>query len=318
MIIVKKTIDYIVADPEGNITILVLTPVEQRDYQTVATQLLQKHAEAEQVGYVLPSDGSGGLAGSLPKMNMCGMEFCGNASRAFAFYQASCQQPALEELDVEVSGCDHPLHAWIRMEPEREAGIFRGTVRVEMPLPEEIEDIRLSITRDLSRTFGLDRDEKDCSYLTGRLVHLDGISHLVVTGIRRDRLLAADRESVECLFHHIRDNVYQLTSRDLPAFGTMFVDPGTRDMTPIVYVRDVDTTYFEGSCASGTAAAACACALEEWDEAAGSARFSYAFAQPRGTLCTDVCVTEGRISRILLYGGVKLPEARQAEVEVQG
>ena len=47
------TIDYLVADPSGNTTILVLTPVAKAQHSSLAAQLLALPGiEAEQVGYV--------------------------------------------------------------------------------------------------------------------------------------------------------------------------------------------------------------------------------------------------------------------------
>ena len=47
------TLDYLVADPSGNTTILVLTPVPKEQHSSLAAQLLALPGiEAEQVGYV--------------------------------------------------------------------------------------------------------------------------------------------------------------------------------------------------------------------------------------------------------------------------
>ncbi len=307
----KQTIDYIIADPEGNITILVLSPVERKDYQRIAHELLEKHPEAEQVGYVLAETAQKEGKAGLPAMNMCGMEFCGNASRSFAFYASTLQEPRPSSLKVQVSGCDHPLEAWI--EPEDDDGEkLSACVRLEMPLPEEIEDIRIKVPSDLADMFGLPKEE-DGACLGGKIVHLDGISHLAITSVPYDRIRMSGHDELGRLFAHIKGSVYRTSTRDLPAFGVMFLDAETKDMTPIVYVRDVDTTYFEGSCASGTAAAACACALEEAGE---NGDYSYSFRQPKGTLSTDIRKEACRISQLLLYGNVKLSARMQMETEV--
>ena len=70
------TIDYLVADPSGNTTILVLTPVAKAQHSSLAAQLLALPGiEAEQVGYVSRE------AGKPLRVDMMGGEFCGNASR---------------------------------------------------------------------------------------------------------------------------------------------------------------------------------------------------------------------------------------------
>ncbi len=45
--------------------------------------------------------------------------------------------------------------------------------------------------------------------------------------------------------------------------GVMFYDTARNVLTPVVYVKDVDTTYFEGSCGSGSTAVAAAFCQEE-------------------------------------------------------
>ena len=67
-----------VADPAGNITIFVTTPVEREKYPAVARQLLaRKDLKGEQVGFI-EKKARGGF-----RMEMMGREFCGNASRGF-------------------------------------------------------------------------------------------------------------------------------------------------------------------------------------------------------------------------------------------
>ena len=74
-------------------------------------------------------------------------------------------------------------------------------------------------------------------------------------------------------------------------------------MTPVVYVKDVDTTYFEGSCASGTVAAAYALATTLED---GTHQLN--LQQPGGTLCTTTIKKENRIEKISLSGIITLSD----------
>jgi len=289
-----RTIDYLIMDPEGNITILVLTETDRRDYQKVAQVLLDACPEAEQVGYILP-EGEG-----LPRMEMCGLEFCGNATRSFAFYEALRQDPPLKELDVDVSGCDQPLHAWIDAENRSS-----GTVRIQMPVPTEIEDVQIPIPGDIKEKLG-------CDELDGQLVHMDGISHLIISSIDADTSESLGRELLDRLFGHLRDHVYKEADRDIPAFGVMFADPEAGRMTPIVYVRDVDTVYFEGSCASGSTAAAYALAVRDLRSADAC---MYHLKQPAGTLHIDVTGKDGKVHDMQLYGGVGMSEVKHLELE---
>ena len=76
-----KTLRVVRADPAGNITLFVLTPVEKAECAAVAARLMEIEAlKAEQVGCIFPNG----------HMEMEAGEFCGNASRAYAiFWQSS-------------------------------------------------------------------------------------------------------------------------------------------------------------------------------------------------------------------------------------
>ena len=294
-------IEYLIMDPEGNITILVCTDVDRSEYQKVTRALLAACPEAEQVGFMKPQE-----HGKLPYMEMSGLEFCGNATRAFAFYEATRQQPPLDEIDVLVSGCDYPLHAWIDSASEQ-----GGNVRLQMPIPTEMEHIRISLFSDMAEMTGLPQIE-------GELVHMDGISHLIIREIPAERLDAIDHDHMEQLFIHIRDQVYEMTGRDMPAFGLMFADVPAGRMIPIVYVRDVDTIYFEGSCASGTNAASYALAMQDLKE---EGTISYTLKQPAGTLNVDIAGRSAaqestdsiEICSMQLYGHVGISDLQRLD-----
>ena len=257
-------LDVVVADPAGNITIMVLTPVDRKDYAQVAQKLLEnKTLNGEQVAFIL-------LNSQYPAMEMCGLEFCGNASRAFALYKAATAIPQQNEITVRVSGCDKPLTARI------DHGT--GNVEMDMPVPDEIREFT---DKELSINKG------------GTLVCLDGIAHLILQ----------DVAPMKDTFEMLRDGIYENYDPDLPAFGVMFCDTVNQMMTPVVYVKDVDTTYFEGSCASGTVAAAYALALTQ-----GNGEHRLELQQPGGTLCTTTIKKENRIEKISLSGIITLSD----------
>ena len=282
-----RTIEYLIADPAGNITIMVLSPADRKDYAAIAEALLEKHREAEQVAFILrPQD--------PPAMEMCGLEFCGNASRAFAYYAAGLNEPPLKEITVRVSGTSELLHADLDFEKE--------TAQIEMPLPEGAEEISIQAGE---------------SVLSGILVRMDGIAHLVFSdSLQEDprsvlRLMDAPEEEVRSLFCGIRDDLAgrerKRTGTDFPAFGIMFLDQETGTLRPIVYVRDVDTIYFEGSCASGSAATAYACALQTEET-------EFRFREPAGELYVSVRRDHGGIAKILLSGSISLSETMTMEM----
>ena len=296
-----RKIDLVVLNPAGNTTILVLSPTDRSDYAEVANKLLEMDfgeqcpwadsVKGEQVAYALEDpaiSADPAVPAPLPAMEMCGLEFCGNASRAFAYYrvaacgdgEAACGDgeavDGKKELQVQVSGCRHPLKAAV--------DVAGAQSRIEMPLPVEIKTVDTAPA-------GVDGEYP--------LIDLDGITHMVMAGVEP----SAER------FERIKKFIYEEVSPEMEAFGVMFINEETGLMSPVVYVRDVDTTYFEGSCASGTTAASVAKAIGEVD-----GTYSYSFRQPAGTLSTEVTKAGGKITSITLGGLMEMSGVIHVEI----
>ena len=208
-----------VADPAGNITIFVMTPLERSQYAEAANQLLeQKKYKAEQVGFVEEKED-----GTL-HMQMMGGEFCGNATRSFGYLKSLMDEkhPALVQVDV--SGSESPLDVEVDLEA--------GTSRTTMPLPRKI--VNLSVP-DLG---------------TCPMVCFDGISHMIVKGPRRSdafvqEVLKAARACETC-------DAYGIMFLEPSGDG---MEKCYR-MTPVVYVVETDSLVWESSCGSGSMACA--------------------------------------------------------------
>lgn len=306
----KKKIEMQIADPSGNITIFVRTPIERKDYQKVADQLLaEEDYGAEQVAFILPlsvsPDPSAGKtleAGSVQgarhvdgAMEMCGLEFCGNASRAFGLILA---QEAGEignvERTVQVSGCEAPLTVQLNMEKNR--------AKIRMPDP-------LSCAVEGDRT----------------VVDFGGILHIIVEAPKAEsrgnaketrqpksgseRHKQVELEEMKRIFDRIRGQIYR--TMDPPALGVMFWDSAENRLTPVVYVKDVETTYFEGSCGSGTTACAAAFSMGKPDGV-----YSWSIPQPAGVIDVTAEVKDGRARAIYIDGEVKTGEIFTVEVEL--
>ncbi len=143
-------IRYVRANPTGNITCLVLSPVTEEERPSVTAALMDR---CEQVGYLAESCDPEQPA----RLRMMGGEFCGNASMAAgAFLAGKAGLRSGEELrmTLSVSGTEEPVGCRIRARD----GFWEGTV--EMPgIP------------DISSRF-LAGKEMVC-------VRMDGIVHLI-------------------------------------------------------------------------------------------------------------------------------------------
>lgn len=146
-------LEVIRANPAGNITLFVKTPVDRANRAPFAEKLLaMEEFAAEQVGYCCPAE-----EGFDGHMEMAGGEFCGNASRAYGFLTA--KEKGLNgkvHLTLDVSGSDVPVSV--------DADMDEGTARASMPLPRFVKPATAAGEE-------------------GVLVHLGGIAHFVVNDV---------------------------------------------------------------------------------------------------------------------------------------
>lgn len=251
-------VEYTVADPTGNITILVEPGVPQEKQVEAASRLLKAEPLAEQVGFILP-DNSCDIS-----VRMGGGEFCGNATLSAA--ALFCSRTGKEGcVRVRMSGCENILRVGV----SRSSDGYRGTVN--MPVPLSVSKVTLpadGFSTELS------------------LVDFGGIAHLVDINdsLRGDISRMRIREWCSLL--------------GAEALGIMRYDPVFSYLEPLVYVRDIDTLYYEHSCASGTAALGAVLAAEK------GAPASVAVSEPGGIL--EISAGE----ELLLTGNVRFPYKR--------
>ncbi|MBQ1228949.1 MAG: hypothetical protein IIX87_03650 [Firmicutes bacterium] len=280
----KRKINIIVADPAGNITIFVKDRFGREDYQNVATQLLaMEELKGEQVAFILDVPECGRAEG---RMEMCGLEFCGNASRSYGLIRAHEMGICGEgKVFIDISGCNEILTVDVNTET--------GFTKVKMPLPVSMTEF------DLSKLPIDDLKGNPMAEMLLRrayLVNFGGIVHIVLSDIQ------AKPETFEL----IKDVVME--KYNPPAIGVMFCDSRENKMIPVVYVRDVDTTYFEGSCGSGTTACAAA-----FGTIMGDGTHNFSFPQPAGTIDSTVEIYKGKIQAVTIEGVVTFKEL---EVEI--
>lgn len=118
-----QEVHYLIADPTGNITLLVLDPVPAGKQPAAAAELMEKEPSAEQVGFLtLPgrnkpdsTDSAVFVSTNLAPgdydiaLRMAGGEFCGNASMSAAAYYAWHAGLKQGLFTLRVSGTDLPV-----------------------------------------------------------------------------------------------------------------------------------------------------------------------------------------------------------------
>ena len=250
------------ANPAGNITLFVRTPVDRVQYGAVGEKLLTlPQFQAEQVGFAC-EDG---------RMEMAGGEFCGNATRAFGLLTARERGLAGKcRLTLSVSGCERP----VAVDVDTEA----GTARAEMPLPRFMRRAAVGGVH-------------------GTLVHLGGIAHLVVDGAAPSEAFFAE---VEPLF---------LSLGALDAYGVIFSSGSS--IRPLVKVPATKAFIWEGSCGSGSLAAAIAHSAGIRDGV-----FERDYIQPAGTIRVTVERRGGEVTAAYIGGSVTLDDPVEVEIDL--
>ena len=235
----KTRIDYCYADPAGNITILVETAFNAADYPQIASRLLSAEPGAEQVGFIENISDAG------VSLRMAGGEFCGNAAFSSAAFAAMKSGAYEAVISVDFRGIDRSLTASMKRTSEN---CFSGTI--DMPLPEEISERQLSFQ-------GTD--------IVLPVVRFPGIAHIICTSpLEKGFAEAALKQWCKELC--------------APAAGIMLLDDKNKTLTPLVYVPDPETLFWESSCASGT------CAAAAWLSSRSGTCGTYSFAEPGGNL----------------------------------
>lgn len=212
-------------------TIFVLDQVP-RDMQIYVAKKLMSYSNiyAEQVGFVEKVSLHKELEDKCLRLQMAGGEFCGNATRALAALLVHNQYPNITKVEdrhivqLEVSGIDPIISCEVYKTQKDNTYLSK----VNMPLPKEIRDFCF---------------EADDTVFSGIKVEFQGITHFIV-----DSKKVKNKD----LFFELIKNEMDKTHYN--AFGIMFYDYNEQFLKPLVYVKDIDSLFWERSCASGTSA----------------------------------------------------------------
>ena len=207
----------IMADPAGNRTAIVRTPVPADQRAQIAAEILKiRGLRAEQVGFETSP-----VMGGAGRLDMMGGEFCGNAARSYGYLlwkEIQEKQEGKQETHgetagnilMEISGSPHPLSVY--------CDLAEGSSYAQMPMPTAIEYSPEGFP----------------------LVISEGITHMILE----------DMEPDQDLIRRLVDSCGQKWD----AFGIMFLKG--EELIPVVYVAAAGSLVYESSCGSGSLAAA--------------------------------------------------------------
>lgn len=201
---------------------------------------------------------------SNPRLLMAGGEFCGNATRSTAW---KILNGKTGEVLIRVSGVRSKLKAGVDV---------LGNAWAQMPVyanPNKITFLENG----------------------GVIVPMEGITHAVVT----DTYPNVSPEELKQIALKILEDL-ELT-KSVAAAGVMFVSPtksGVK-LRPVVFVRDVDTLFYETACGSGTTAIGLIEALRQ------KKSVSFPVIQPTGTpIIINVTFDGDRFQEAIISGSV--------------
>lgn len=215
----NSTTTAVIAAANGNGTAIevIASPLTRAEYVRRG-RILGENTErlgAEQAGF---------LVSSQSHFEMAGGEFCGNASRAAAVMFSKLR--GADNVEFTVSG-------------------FKGLVSATVDRRSDNEYYVLC--RFLGMSVGVYPVEGHEQ--TINIVDLGGIVHVVV-----ESRFPAQAEIYRETHHHLTE---ELSLRERDAVGVVWIERKDDSVAihPVVWVRSIDTFFYESSCGSGTIAA---------------------------------------------------------------
>lgn len=214
----NKNFDFELLNPSGNITALVVKNYPREKYQEISNGIMKNNPKVEQVGFLKK------YSDSIFRLEMAGLEFCGNASRAFACFLLKDKYITSNKFNISVSGYDDLIECEVEKKGDNYYSI------VDLKLNKSVNDFI---------------ENKILDNIELSVVHLPGISHILLDQkkfkFNKDNCLKEGKSIIE-----------KLNLINLPAVGAIWFD--NNQINPVVYVKDIDSLFYENSCGSGSLA----------------------------------------------------------------
>ena len=238
-----KVINFVILDPSGNITALVIDKVPKEAYKKINEAIIQAYPEVEQVGFlnVIENDNE-----KIWKLEMAGGEFCGNASRAFASYLYSKKLVDKTEFLIMCSGNDNILKAKIiTQKSDNGKNIYYSQIEV----PFNKKAISVMSTKALSKEFLKKINYNLFEDVNINIISLDGITHCLINKERMPML-----DDIKTNKQNAVNIINELKLQNCQAVGIIWYDKNVEKTYPFVWVKNEDKVYYEHSCGSGSIA----------------------------------------------------------------
>lgn len=211
-------IDYKILNPGGNKTAIVIgNEYSKEEKKQINDSILNENSDVEQVGFIDTKEN---------KLEMAGGEFCVNATRCAIWQYLEGKQG---EIELVVSGCKNKIKGGITKEK---------IVYVDMQIDKKITDLI-----DIEGIFNL--------------VKLDGILLAVVNEKDSKEFIRSLKEDENKSKKELKEIMSKFDTEE-KALGIILLEKEETEtkINPIIWVKEIDTLYYETACGSGSLATA--------------------------------------------------------------
>lgn len=211
-------IDYKILNPGGNKTAIVIgNEYSKEEKKQINDSILNENSDIEQVGFIDTKEN---------KLEMAGGEFCVNATRCAIWQYLEGKQG---EIELVVSGCKNKIKGGITKEK---------IVYVDMQIDKKITNLI-----DIEGIFNL--------------VKLDGILLAVVNEKDSKEFIRSLKEDENKSKKELKEIMSKFDTEE-KALGIILLEKEETEtkINPIIWVKEIDTLYYETACGSGSLATA--------------------------------------------------------------
>lgn len=274
---------FLKMSPSGNVTVLVTFPyiASINTRQEVSKIIMERYNDVEQVGFISY------LENNIPRLDMMGGEFCGNATRCLGALLVLDNPSVLKQIapdcwhvEVSVSGVPSLLDVYLALN----GNDINSSVRIAM------KDVKYS--------------EKMFNGFSLSVVSMEGITHVFV-----DKKLCDFPElNFKNVARDFREGL-QLTSED--AVGIVWFDKisdKSFSIQPVVWVKNTNSVYYETACGSATAGLA-------WLFGKSGRIKDFDFLQPSGKIIKASFLKDGNACSVVIGGVVDILQRDTLDIE---
>lgn len=212
-------IEYKMLNPGGNKTALVKgTNFTDKQKYLINKLIMEKHLDIEQVGF---------LSNEMNRLEMAGGEFCMNATRCAVYEYSNGNK---DNIEISVSGTDKKLIGKV---------LSNNTVEIKLDILKNVNDL-IEVKNGFT------------------YVKIDGILIVILNEDQSKKYIKSLKENEELAKKEMKKFMIKNIKVTEKAIGIMLLEKVSDKIkiNPIVWVKDIDTVFYETACGSGSLAVA--------------------------------------------------------------